>query len=129
MLANIPIKLREKQLKAALGRGVRVMAKEARRTAPVDELDDDDIHIRKNIRTGTTVKGKIVSAWCRVSGMAAAYAIALEYGHWVHVGDVKTEGRAEEAYFWRPAIDTTEAAQDREVIRYLRHEAQELARH
>lgn len=127
ILARMPIELREKQLKKALGRGVRVMAKEARKKAPVEQNDDDDVHIKKSIRTGARSRGSRVWAFATVRGLAAVYSLALEYGHDLIAWGRKTDKRVEKKSFWRPAADTTEPEQHREVVKSLKNDLDDLA--
>jgi hypothetical protein len=127
-LARMPIELREKHLKKALGKAVRVMAREARRRAPVDADEDDGVRIKNSIRTATKASGTVVRATARVTGLAAVYSVPLEYGHRLFVMGVETEHQVPEKPFWRPAIDTTEPEQHRTVVGHLREESGKLAR-
>lgn len=125
-LAMMPLAVREKALKKALGRGVRVEAKEARRTAPREQEENDDTQIRRSIRTDVRVEGSRVVATSSVKGKAAIYANAVEFGHVLVAWGRRTDIRIPATGFKRRAADTTQNEQNHAVIQSLKATVHEL---
>ena len=130
LLSQMPIELRTKHLKRAIGKAVRVMAKDARRRAPVDQGDDDGVKIKQSIRSRTFAEWDqpIVRGVVEVKGPAAVYSVPLEFGHKLVAWGNVTAGRVESRPFFRPAADTTENEQNRAVVTELRQSVEGFRR-
>jgi hypothetical protein len=128
LLQQMPIELRTKHLKRAIGKAARVMAKDARRRAPVDSDGDDGVQIKKSIRSRTVAAWDkpVVRGIVEVKGLAGAYSIPLEYGHDLVAWGHRTSGRVRQRPFFRPAADTTEDEQHRAIVTELKGSVRDL---
>lgn len=129
VLAQLPIELRGKALIKALRKAGNVVAKEARRLAPEPGYDGDDPTEKPLNKTYKTVVRQYptkVIAVVSPRGREGSHAHLVEFGH-----DIKrtTPGptRTRPVPHFRPAADTTEPEQQRDVISTLKREHSKLA--
>ena len=128
-LQQMPVEIREKQLRRALSKAVQVQAKDYRRRVPRDLAEfADDVRISRNVRTRSRSSSTATWATTYIAGLAASYSLALEYGHDVYVGETKTAARAAPDGSFREAIDLTFNEQQRVLVGSLKNDLQDFKR-
>ena len=129
LLSTMPADLRSKHLRRALGDASRKLARVVRALAPVDDEDEEEIHIKDHVRTRTFERGQYeIVGRTSVKGLPAGYALALEYGHQMFLWGQMTDQQVAPTPFFRPAIDQTETDREMGIIAHLRRTIRELVR-
>lgn len=117
-LRQFELDMRMKMLKKATRKSAQVFRAQAQRNARAIEMEDRPSRkdfdteptgeLSRGIKRTGLIQGTRVIGRTMTTGLSAAYAAMLEYGHEMWVFGKQIAGREVQQYpFWRPAKDTT----------------------